>query len=846
MPGMSNQTPSEKAAAAIAGRRLRPMFIGRLARWSRRLQVWRAMPLLRAMSVWFALVAAIVQAGPVAAAIDGPVRVETGLLLPAPHAGAGRMREFKGIPYAAAPEGALRWRPPSPAQPWQGIRHADQFGPPCFQGNFPGVSDPRLASEDCLSLNIWTPAAGVDDRLPVMFWIHGGAYIAGSNARIDGAALAAKGVVVVAINYRLGLLGFFAHPDLTAQSPHHSSGDYGLLDVVAALTWVQHNIAAFGGDPGNVTIFGQSAGAEIVSILTVAPAARGLFQRAIAESGGSLGWREPKTLDTAQEEGMRFAARAGARSLAQLRQMSAAELYKLRPDRFEPVVDGSVYPLRLHDVYAQGKEADVPMIIGSNGDEGQWSPTLTMAGYVGQVRALYGARTKDFLARFPASTDLEARRSSKKSRTLETQYIASQIAIMHARTLTSPVYQYRFIHAPPPSVTQPEYYNKRQGAYHAAELVYVFANLEADPRAWSPTDRRLEALLSSYWVNFARTGDPNGAGLPHWPSVQNAPDEVMQFDRDALPVHRNDTASQRFFEDIYYGPGGALAGTAASAVAAPVATRGDQHLSYYFGAGNKQEPYRIYVPGSYDGSRPYPLVVVLHGSGSDENDPFERSDLRRIAEQRGYILLCPLGYSAFGGYGDFYPVVVTREMRAAQDTVRKLAEAGAKKYPPSALPVESPAAPDDYAEMPAANLVDPHTATLSEADVMSVLEHIRETYRIDSSRIYLMGNSMGGVGTLYLGARYPEIWAGLAPSGGPIAAWSYPYERLRQGHVALLLVHGDRDAHSNPLASRAILVAALAQQVDASILIVKDGDHAHAWTQVLAQTFDFFDRHRKP
>lgn len=286
-------------------------------------------------------------------------------------------------------------------------------------------------------------------------------------------------------------------------------------------------------------------------------------------------------------------------------------------------------------------------------------------------------------------------------------------------------------------------------------------------------------------------------------------------------------------------------GLSGPASAAPQPT-GDLHLTYEFAQAGKPMPYRLYVPASYDGSKAYPLIVVLHGSGSDENAPFERSDLRKMADQRGYILVAPLGYSPFGAYGDFYPVVATREMVAQGDAIRKLAAGGAAHYPASALPVEKPVPEGDYAEMPAANLVDPQTATLSEEDVMNVLERVRAAYRVDPKRIYLMGNSMGGIGALYLGVRHPEIWAAMAPSGGPVAAWSYPYERLREGHVALMLVHGDLDSHSNPAASRAIMRDAKAQGVDASLLVVKGGDHVHAWTMVLPQTFDFFDAHVKP
>lgn len=270
---------------------------------------------------------------------------------------------------------------------------------------------------------------------------------------------------------------------------------------------------------------------------------------------------------------------------------------------------------------------------------------------------------------------------------------------------------------------------------------------------------------------------------------------------------------------------------------------GDQHLDYAFAEAHAQMPYRLYVPTRYDGSTPYPLVVVLHGSGSDENAPFAHSNLRQIAEERGYILVCPLGYNNFGGYGDIYPVVVTRGMRADAAHLRDLVRSGAHGYPPAMLAHEEPAAADDYAELPASFAIEPTAGVLSEKDVMNVLDLVRHQYRIDPSRIYLMGNSMGGVGTLYLGARYPEVWAALAPSGGPIAAWSYPYERLRNNHIALLLVHGQLDAHSNAAASQAIATAARAEGVDASVLVVKSGDHAKAWTEVLPETFDFFSQH---
>lgn len=290
----------------------------------------------------------------------------------------------------------------------------------------------------------------------------------------------------------------------------------------------------------------------------------------------------------------------------------------------------------------------------------------------------------------------------------------------------------------------------------------------------------------------------------------------------------------------------ALGKTSCAALANTPPRTGDQHRDYEFTAAHARMPYRLFVPSTYDGSKAYPLVVVLHGSGSDQNEPFDQSDLRRFAEERGYILVGPLGYNNFGGYGDIYPVVVTRAMRAGAEKLRALVRSHARSYPAAMTAHETPAAADDYAEIPASFPVEPTAGVLSEEDVMNVLQLVREEYRVDPKRIYLMGNSMGGVGTLYLAARYPEIWAALAPSGGPVAAWSYPFERLRENHIAVLFVHGELDEHSNPAQARRLAEAARAQQVEASVRVVKGASHVMAWKQVLPETFDFFARHAKP
>lgn len=284
---------------------------------------------------------------------------------------------------------------------------------------------------------------------------------------------------------------------------------------------------------------------------------------------------------------------------------------------------------------------------------------------------------------------------------------------------------------------------------------------------------------------------------------------------------------------------------ALAAVAAPAT--GDLHLHHVLADTGETIPYRLFVPSSYDGSKPFPLVVVLHGSSTTADDVMDIPALRAIAEQRSVIVLAPQGYNAFGSYGDLYPVIVTRE--AASQAANLLAASRPGANPPKGMtrpPSEAPpAAPDDAAELAPNGLTDPHIAKLSEEDVMAVLALVRKDYRIDSDRIYLMGNSMGGMGTEYLAVRYPEVWAAIAPSGGPFAAWSYPYFRLREGHIAALFVQGDHDQYAHWTWYDRIVRRARAEGVNADLLVVKDASHSTAWIKALPQIFDFLLSHRK-
>lgn len=482
-----------------------------------------------------------------AAATAAPVRTGAGGLQGVRE---GPLTVYKGVPFAAPPVGALRWREPQPVRPWRGVRRADAFAPACMQAgvSMPGEAPPRV-SEDCLYLNLWTPARRPGARLPVMVFIPGGGFTNGSASMplYWGDRLARQGVVVVVIAYRLGPFGFLAHPQLTRESPHGASGDYGLLDQVAALKWVRANVRAFGGDPGRVTVFGQSAGAMSVSLLMASPLARGLFQRAIGESGGMF---EPMALAPgyrlaqAEQDGVAYAASLGARSLADLRRLPAADLLKgAAASVSHVVIDGYVLPEEPYGVFAAGRQNDVALLVGSNAEEAR--PFIDL----GAVKAATFAaglpgfwppplRSADFLALYPHATDDQARRARVEAESdLRFGWDAWTWARLQARTGRGPVYAYRFERRPP--VPADSIY-AGWGAGHFVELWYVFGHLDRQPWAWTPADRRLAGLMSGYWTRFARTGDPNGPGLPPWPRFGQGDGTLLRLDGEpssaAFPV----------------------------------------------------------------------------------------------------------------------------------------------------------------------------------------------------------------------------------------------------------------------------------------------------------------------
>ncbi len=493
-----------------------------------------------------ALVAAGLLCARPAAAQIGVVSVTGGR---AEGVSADGVTSFKGIPFAAPPVGNLRWRAPQPVRPWSGIRRADHFGPRCMQDPNRAArlgAPPTPMSEDCLYLNVWTPAKSPHERLPVMVWIYGGAYVLGTTSRplYDGAQLAKRGVVVVSIAYRLGAFGFLADPELSAESPRHVSGNYGLRDMIAGLKWVRSNIARFGGDPVSVTIFGQSAGGAAVSMLAQSPLAEGLFQRAISESGANFappkranewypGAPAYRPLSFAEAAGQRFLVKLGARDIAAARALPANVIQQAVSSgpshEFVPIFDGVVLPDDGFDLYEAGRFNDTPVLIGTNADEGGFfaPAATTSAQFEGLVRAAFGPYANYILTAYPHSTNAQATQASRDVlRDLLFAWSTSKWALLQSEKGRRRAYLYLFDHRTPWFPL---------GPVHTAELPYVFGNFGAPlfarpvgaPR---PADLTLSELIQSYWVNFAKTGNPNGSGLPHWPAFNASSQRVMYLD----------------------------------------------------------------------------------------------------------------------------------------------------------------------------------------------------------------------------------------------------------------------------------------------------------------------------
>jgi para-nitrobenzyl esterase len=466
---------------------------------------------------------------------------------------------FKGIPFAAPANGDNRWRSPQPVKPWAGVKKADKYAPGCMQDAmmiriFGGDTH---FSEDCLYLNVWTPAKAATEKLPVMVWIYGGAFAGGQTSlpAYDGTRLAEKGVVLVSVSYRVGPFGFFAHPALSKESGH-GSGNYGLEDQIAGLQWVKHNIAQFGGDPARVTIFGESAGAISVSMLAAAPLAKGLFAGAISESGGNFGAAKYADegglnmlpLSVAEAHGQKFLSGLGADDLQAARALPAEKIQAAIPPGigpFWPVFDGYVLRGDQYELYRAGKFNDTPILIGSNSDEGALftPPHVTPAMFEQQIRGGYGAKADAILAAYPHATDAEARTSAKNVfRETAFAWPTWAWARLHSQQSKHKVFVYYFDHRTPQT---PE------GANHGSEIAFVFRNQAPPFGAATPEEVALSDTISTYWTNFAKTGDPNGGDLPKWPAFSESAQQVMAFDTAPNVKPIPNLQQLRVFEDYY-------------------------------------------------------------------------------------------------------------------------------------------------------------------------------------------------------------------------------------------------------------------------------------------------------
>ncbi len=456
----------------------------------------------------------------------------------------GELHAFKGIPYAAPPVGELRWKPPQPVTPWKKVRECTQFGPSCPQPSSGEVFylDVGATAEDCLYLNVWTPAKSKADRLPVMVWIHGGSFVTGSGsmAVYSGANLASKGVVLVTINYRLGPFGFLAHPALTAESPQRTSGNYGLLDQVAALQWVKRNIAAFGGDPERVTVFGESAGAISILDLLVSPLAHGLFQRAIVQSGilldAGFGVSTAATLAEAEEAGTKFAERLGISStgdvLRELRAKSPADLLAAMPGEdlmegglvWKPVADGYVLPDLPTRLWLQAEQRPVPLLIGSNADEGNAflsGLTASPEEFRRQLAEIFGPLASEAQSLYPVQTSADIVPAFSRMLT-EVGFASTARFAARVMSESAPAYLYQFTRVP---------FGNPLGAFHGVEIPYVFGNLDMFSALGQiqEVDRQLSETLMGYWTRFATTGDPNGDGAVEWPRYSSGEDLHLEL-----------------------------------------------------------------------------------------------------------------------------------------------------------------------------------------------------------------------------------------------------------------------------------------------------------------------------
>lgn len=447
---------------------------------------------------------------------------------------------FKGIPFAAPPVGDLRWKEPQPVKPWSGVLSCDKFSASPYQ-NKPVpfamwteefIAPPEPLSEDCLYLNVWTPAKSIKEKLPVLMWIYGGGFVSGSAACAvyDGEALAKQGIIFISINYRVGVFGFFSHPDLTKESGKNASGNYALMDQLAALKWIKENIAAFGGDPNKVTIAGQSAGSFSVQALVASPLSKGLFRGAIAHSGASMN-RFGKKLADAEKTGVELSQKVNSTSVAALRKLSTDSVWKLASKlpfgSFSPVTDGYVLPDDIGTIFKTKKHQDVALIAGwVTGDAALTGQPKSMEQFKTWASESYKDKASEFLKAFPATTDAEALQSQNKLGNLNFAGFANHLWALNN---TSNGYVYQFSYVPTDKPGFPNY-----GAFHTSEVPFALHTLSKWNRPWKDSDYAVEKFMSGYWINFVKTGNPNGIGLPEWIKYDASTQPIMELGEKAV------------------------------------------------------------------------------------------------------------------------------------------------------------------------------------------------------------------------------------------------------------------------------------------------------------------------
>jgi para-nitrobenzyl esterase len=487
---------------------------------------------------------------------------------------------YKGIPFAAPPVGDLRWKEPQPVTNWEGIRKAGHFGPRAMQAPIFGDMGFRSngMSEDCLYLNVWTPSKRPKMLLPVLVYFYGGGFVAGdgSEARYDGESMAQKGIVALTVNYRLGAFGFLSHPDLTKESPHQASGNYGYLDQSAALQWVQKNIAAFGGDPKRVTIAGESAGSISVSAQMASPLSRNLIAGAIGESGSILGALSAAPLKDGEQTGVQFSKILGANSIAELRKIPADSILaastKFGPFRFSSTIDGYFFPKSPYEIFEAGEQARVPLLVGWNNEEMNYrmimaNAELTKENYEKAVKNLYKDQAIEVLKLYHAATDKDVEQvATDLAGDRFISFSTWKWGDVHAKTAKKPVYRYLYERPRPPMTpemgdatpglaggVQKGNANKApmpKGAVHSAEIEYAMGNLHSNKvYAWTEDDYKVSRIMQGYFANFIKTGNPNGKNLPKWKAANEGSRlEVMKIDVNTRSEHETNRERYLFMD----------------------------------------------------------------------------------------------------------------------------------------------------------------------------------------------------------------------------------------------------------------------------------------------------------